>query len=465
MKTLLTSVVVMCSVVLSAQTVKVDFKELLLERRDKIANNEIIILKDGTFQLKTKAYYYKFDSKGNPIGVPEANGSGDGKYSETATSYSDLENDVYYYFDGKSQFFVTKFKSDAPNEYASVPFPKLADISSAGEPIYSSLETVDDDRFVLISAYKGRTTLTHDGIPSDKNQVDCFVRIVMINIKTKTVVESFRFINKINAAKKEFNNIDVSSFSLEGNKLRIGVLICNSTSDSPEQSTYYTKVDGTYQLWDVDLDSEEETKIASVPVKTPENTRFCWFYGGSSGIYMSWTELIDKKQDGYALFNKEVIYDDGEWEEKTKKFPDDILRISFPGYPLPVSSYKFPDGSFGYRIVGVLAKGPLDKNPVDRVFLFDQNDQVTIHDVKNASILIYEDGDEFKDYEEDHEVSLELMESFKAPLLEKSKMNYLYKGNDFVCRAVDGNLIVIHYDWRATNTKPDYMIEITRLPL
>jgi hypothetical protein len=465
MKILLTGVVVMCYAILSAQTVKVDLKEILLDKRDKIANNDIIILNNGKFQLKTKAYYYKFDSNGVPIGAPEANGSGDGKYSETATSYSDLENDIYYYYDGKSQFFVTKFKSDSPNEYASVPFPELADISSAGEPIYSSLETVDDDRFVLISAYKGRSPLTHNGIPSDKNKVDCFVRIVNINIKTKEVVESFRFINKIDAGKKDFNNIDISSFSLEGNKLRIGVLICNSINDSKEYSTYYTKVDGTYQLWDVDLDSEEETMVASVSVKTPENTRYCWFYGGSSGIYMDWTETIDKKQDGYALFNKEVIYDEGEWKEKTKKFPEDILTIRFPGYPLPVSSYKFPDGTYGYRIVGVLAKGPLDKNPMNRVFIFDQNDQVTIHDVKNSSVLIYKDGDVLKDYEEDHEVPAEFLESLKAPLLEKSKMNYLYKDNDFVCRLAGQNLIIIHYDWRATNSKPDYMIEITKLPL
>jgi|GEM_PF-3292983 len=465
MKTiLLTTVLLFCAAKSFAQTTKVDLKDILLERRDKISGNEIIILKDGTFQLKTKDRYYKFDAKGSQIGTPEENPFGGQKYRESAESHFDDQNDINYYYDGVGAFYVTKFKSAGPNEYASVPFPKFADLSSAGAPVYNSLKTLDADNFILLSAYKGRTTATHGNIPVNKDNVDFFIRIVKINIRTKEVKESFRFINKLGASKKDFNTIDVVSFALIDHTISVGVLLANSKRPDESLGTY-TELSGSYQVWNIDLDSDSEEKITSVPLQTTDKTRYATFYFSASNVAISWTETLNR--DAYALFHKQLSYADGSWNETYKAFPQDVLTLAFPGYPLPVSDYKFPDGEMGYKVVGVIAKGPLDKNPKERIFLFNEQDEVTTHDIKKSSSLWYKD--EMKggmvDYEWDHQVSDELIVSLTAPLLEKSKMHYIYYGSGCEKRAVDGNLMLIHYDWRATNTKPDYMLEITQLPL
>ncbi len=466
MKTiLLTTVLLFCAVESFAQKTKVDLKDILLERRDKISGNKIILLKDGTFQLKTKERYYKFDSKGSQIGTPEENPFGGQKYRESAKSYFDAKDDIDYYYDGVSGFYVTKFKSSGPNEYASIPLPKSADLSSAGEPVYNSLLTLDADNFILLSAYKGRTTATHSNIPVNKDKVDFFIRIVKINIRTKEVAESFRFINKLDASKKEFNNIDVVSFELIDHKISVGVLLANSQKAN-ESSDAYVELFGNYQLWDIDLNSDSEEKITSVPLKTTNKTRYCNFFFNSSNVYISWTETIDK--DAYALFYKKLSFENGSWSETYKEFPQDVLTLTYPGYPLPVSDYKFPNGDMGYKIIGVIAKGRLDKKPTERVFLFNENGEVTIHDIKKSNSLWYEDEVHggVIDYEWDHQVPDELIVSLTAPLLEKSKMmNYLYYGNEYEIRAVGDNLMIVHSDWRATNTKPDYILEIILLPL
>ena len=460
---LVTTLFVFCAGKSFTQTsAKADLKEILMEKRDKIEGNRTIILKDGTFQLQTKEHCYKFDSNGKLIGTPEENPNGEAKYRETSEEYPDREKDINYYFDGKDKFYITKYKSSGPNEYASVQFPEFADLSSAGQPVYHSIESIDDDNLILLSAYKGRTTITHKGIPVDKDKVDFFIRVVKVNIKTKEVTESFRFVNQLNASKKEFNDIDVVSFGMVDHKIRVGVLLANDDKED-EYSQVYSSMNGTYELWDIDLDSQTEEKIATVPVKMADKAKKCLFYFTSSIVYMCWTESIDK--EAYSLSFKQLDFDGDEWKETFKAFPKDILSLK-TAYPIPVNHYQLPNGDWEYKVIGVIAKGVLDKNPTERVFTFKENDEVTIHDIKKSNSLWYENSEGMQvDYEMEHEVSDELIVSLTAPLLPKSKMNYLFYGNGYTTRAVGNDLMIVHYDWRATAGKPDFMLDIVKLPL
>ncbi|WP_294674114.1 hypothetical protein [uncultured Fluviicola sp.] len=448
---------------LCAQNVKVDLKDILLERRDEISPNYINVLNDGTILFKAKEHYYKFDLNGKLIGSPEKNGSGNVKYNPEASSILDTENDLLLYFNGKDQLTITKFHGDRPNEYSTIPFPKLKDVSDAGSPAYSSVKMINEKEIIILEAYNGRSNVTHSAIAMDKNKVDYFLRAVKINTETKEVIESFKFINKLNVGKKDFNTIDVRSVNVVNGKIVVGVLICNSVK-ADEYNPYYRKIDGSYELWEVDLDSDEEKMIQSIPIKTPVNTRSCLLSCNESGYLMNWTESVEK-ENYFGLCTKYVLYEKGELKESVKKFPTDVLALRFPGNPIDIEYDKAKNGEYSYRIVGNVGKGPLDNNPTQRVFLFGENDEVTITDVKSGAELKYWKNGKEINYSESHNISPDFIASLEAPLLKKSAMNYLYKGNYYTLRGVNDELIIVHCDWRATLAKPDCIFEIIRLPL
>jgi len=68
-------------------------------------------------------------------------------------------------------------------------------------------------------------------------------------------------------------------------------------------------------------------------------------------------------------------------------------------------------------------------------------------------------------YALDHELIKEELDRLGKSLLKNSVMNYLYTGSGLRSRKVGNELMLIHYDWRATNGKPDYMIQVTKLAL
>lgn len=225
---------------------------------------------------------------------------------------------------------------------------------------------------------------------------------------------------------------------------------------------------GTYQLWDINLDDKTERKLAETKIESTPDTRFCIPTYFKDGYLMIWTEPIDKTSE-FALFGEKVTYEDGEWKREKIIFPSKEIRIGFPGMPEGINSYEMKDGNTVYYIQGKFGEKRRDKNAVDGLAILDEHGEVTFKPLAenvNSWNFSFYDGVKWCNYILDNDVSAEQLEMFGRPLLKESKMmNYLYKQNGLVSRKIGDELFFIHYDYRATNGRPDYLIQLIHLPL
>lgn len=466
MKTILTSSFILFFWSLFAQNT-VDLSDILLEKRDKIDNNYIYIQKDGSFQLVTQEHFYKFDSNGKPLGTPEENKTPEGSYkngvADPMSGYM-KKYDVWYDYDGNGHLTFYKLNSGSQNELTSISFPALESVSNVtGGTGSSSIHFIDEENIIMVHGFVASSQNSHKGVKTPKGSYSSFIRVIKANLKTKKAEESYHFIDKIVTSGK-CNDIRVQINEIEKDKVSFGVFAGNSIGGEYEPKN---KVQGTYQLWELDLNSKEEIKITEVPVKTSDKTRYCYMFFGNKIVYTVWTEEI-AKENSFALFRSIMNYKDGEWGEEKVNFPPDVISIKFPGAPLMVSDYMMKNGKKVYYIQGDFAKTKQDKTIRNRLMILNDAGEMMFKDMHSnveASAFNYSEGDKNMNYALENELTKEQLDRLGEPLLKKSAMNYMYKGSGIMSREVDNELILIHYDWRATNGKPDYMIQVTKLAL
>lgn len=465
MKKILISTFILMVGSVFAQNSVTDLSEILLEKRADISGNQIYIQENGSFQLVTHSHFYKFDSNGKPVGQPEENKTPESSYkngtSDPISGYATKQNMVYNY-DGNGHLTLYRLNSNSPNELIDFSFPALESVSNVLSKSSGSFHFVDDENVVLILGYAARSENSHKEAKTPKGVYNSFIRVIKANIKTKKVEDSFHFIDKITGPAKQYD-IRVEINGLEGNKVNFGVFVGVSIGGEYEPKS---KIQGTYQLWELDLESKEETKITEVPVKSSDKTRFCYVYFGT-GVYTIWTEEIPKSNN-FALYKSFLTYKDGEWSEKKTSFPADVISIKFPGVPLFPSDHQMKDGSMVHYIQGDFAKTKQDKTIRNRLVILNDNGEVTFKDMHSnvqAWMLGYSDGDKSMNYALDYELTKEQLDKLGEPLLKKSVMNYVSTGSGVRSRKVGDELMLIHYDWRATNGNPDYMLQVTKLPL
>ena len=467
MKTILTSSFILLFGSLFAQNAVTDLSDILLEKRDKIDNNYIYIQEDGSFQLITKEHFYKFDSNGKPVGSPEENKTPEGSYkngvADPMSGYIE-KYDILYDYDGNGHMTFYKLNSNSPNELTSISFPALESVSSVmGGTVSSSIHFIDEENVIMVHGFVASSQNSHKGAKTPKGSYSSFIRVIKANLKTKKVEESYHFIDKIVTSGK-CNDIKVQINNIEKDKVSFGVFAGNSIGGEYEPKN---KIQGTYQLWELDLNSKEESKIAEVPVKTTEKTRYSYVFFGDKIVYTVWTEEIPK-ENSYALFTSVSHYKDGEWVEEKVNFPSDVVSIKFPGAPLIVSDYTMKDGKKVHYIQGDFAKTKQDKTIKNRLVILNDAGEMTfkeMHSNVEAWAFGYLEGDKQVNYALEKELTKEELDRLGEPLLKKSAMNYLYTGSGIMSRKVGNELILVHYDWRATNGKPDYMLQVTKLAL
>jgi hypothetical protein len=466
MKTILTNTFIFLVGGLFAQNAVTDLSDILLEKRDKIAENHIYIQQDGSFQLITQEHFYKFDSNGKPVGTPEENKTPESSYkngtSDPLAGYL-ASKEIYYNYNGNGHLTLYKLNSGSTNELTDISFPPLESVGNVLSESSGLIHFVDDENVVLILGYAARSGNSHKEAKTPKGVYNSFIRVIKANIKTKEVEDSFHFIDKITGPAKQ-NDIRVEINALKDNKVNFGVFVGVSVGAQYEPKS---KIQGTYQLWELDLESKEETKISEVEVKTSEKTRYAYIFFGNSGFYSVWTEEI-LKSNNFALFASSVGYKNGEWSESKVSFPADIISIKFPGAPIIPSNHEMKDGSTVYYIQGDFAKTKQDKTVRNRLVILNDAGEVTFKDMHtnvDAWSFSYKDGDKLTNYVLDNELTKEELDRLGEPLLKKSAMNYLYKGSGISSCKVGNELMLVHYDWRATNGKPDYMIQVTKLAL
>lgn len=465
MKIILTSTFIAIFGAFFAQNSVIDLSDILLEKRDNISDNQIYIQENGSFQLVTQEHFYKFNSDGKPVGQPEENKTPQASYkngtSDPISGYAVKQNMVYDY-DGNGHLTLYRLNSNSPNELIEFSFPALESVGNVLSKSSGVIKFVDDENVVLILGYAARSENSHKGAKTPKGVYNSFIRVIKANIKTKKVEDSFHFIDKITGPAKQFD-VRININGLEGNKVEFGVFVGNSIGGEYEPKT---KVEGTYQLWELDLESKEEHMITEVPVKTSDKTRYCFVFFGST-IYTIWTEEIPKSNN-FALFASTSSYKNGEWSENKISFPADVVSLKFPGVPLLPSSHGMKDGSTVYYIQGDFAKTKQDKTIRNRLVILNDGGEITFKDMHSkvdAWMLGYLDGEKYMNYALDNELTKEELDKLGEPLLKKSAMNYLYTGSGVKSRKVGNELMLIHYDWRATNGKPDYMLEVIKLHL
>jgi hypothetical protein len=466
MKTILTGTFILMFGALFAQNSVIDLSDILLEKRDNISMNQIYIQEDGSFQLVTQEHFYKFNSDGKPVGQPEENKTPKASYkngtSDPISGYAVKQNMVYDY-DGNGHLTLYRLNSSSPNELIEFSFPALESVENVLSKSSGVIKFVDDENVVLILGYAAHSENSHKGVKTPKGVYNSFIRMIKANIKTKKVEDSFHFIDKITGPAKQFD-VRVKINGLEGNKVNFGVFVGSSIGGEYEPKS---KIQGTYQLWELDLESKEEKKITEIAVKTSEKTRFAYVFFGNNGFYSIWTEEIPKSNN-FALFSSSTGYKNGEWVENKVDFPSDVVSIKFPGAPIIPSNHEMKDGSTVYYIQGDFAKTKQDKTIRNRLVILNESGEVTFKDMHtnlNVWAFGYLDGDKSMNYALDYELTKEELDKLGEPLLKKSVMNYLYTGSGVTSRKVGNELMLVHYDWRATNGKPDYMLEVVKLSL
>lgn len=466
MKTILTNTFIFLVGSLFAQNEVTDLSDILLEKREKISYNRIYIQEDGAFQLVTQEHFYKFDSNGKPVGSPEENRTPEASYkngtSDPISGYSPKDN-IHYDYDGNGHLTLYKLNSGSPNELIDISFPPLESVGNVLSKASGSIYFVDDENVVLVLGYAARSENSHKGAKTPKGVYNSFIRVIKANMKTKKVEDSFHFIDKITGPAKQFD-VRVEINGLEGNKVDFGVFVGTSVGGEYEPKS---KIQGTYQVWELDLETKEETKITEVVVKTSEKTRFAYVHFGNGAVYSTWTEEIPKS-NSFALFSSQMNYKDGEWVESKVSFPADVVSIKFPGAPIIPSSHEMKDGTTVHYIQGDFAKTKQDKTIRNRLVILNESGEVTFKDMHTnvqAWAFGYKDGDKYLNYALENELTKEELDRLGEPLLKKSAMNYLYSDSGIMSRKVGNELMLVHYDWRATNGKPDYMLQVTKLKL
>lgn len=466
MKTILTSAFILLIGSLFAQNAVTDLSDILLEKRDGINDHQIYIQEDGSFQLITQEHFYKFDSNGKPVGSPEDNKTPESSYkngtSDPMSGYSP-KNNIYYDYNGNGHLTLYKLNSESPNEMTDISFPPIGSVGNVLSKASGSIHFVDDENVLLILGYAARSQNSHKETKTPKGVYNSFIRVIKANINTKKVEDSFHFIDKITGPAKQ-SDVRVQINGLEGNKVSFGVFVGTSVGGEYEPKS---KIQGTYQIWELDLDTNEETKIAEVAVKTSEKTRFAYIHFGDGSVYSVWTEEIPKSNN-FALFYSSTTYKNGEWVENKISFPTDAVVIKFPGAPIFPSSHTMKDGTIIHCIQGDFAKTKQDKTVRNRLVILNESGEVTFRDMHtnlHTWQFGYKDGDKYLNYALDNELTKEELERLGEPLLKKSAMNYIYSGSGVTSRKIGNELMVVHYDWRATNGRPDYMIQVTKLAL
>ena len=466
MKTTLTTTFILLIGSLFAQNLAIDLSGILLEKRDKIDNNQIYIQDDGSFQLVTQERFYKFDINGKSTGIPEDNKTPEASYKnglyDPLSGYIQNKNMLYDY-DGNGHLTLYKLNSNSPNELISFSFPALESVSNVSGEASSLIEFIDEENLVMVHGFVASSQNSHKGVKTPKGFYSSFIRVIKANITTGKVEESYHFIDKISSGRA--NDFRVQITDIDKNKISFGVFIGNSIGAMEYGPK--NKIDGSYQLWELDLDSNEENMITEIPVKTAEKTRYTDVYFWKNMVSRFWTEEIPKT-NSYALFASVMSYKNGEWVEDKISLPADVVSIKFPGEPLIVWDYTMKDGEIIHYIQGDFAKTKQDKTIRNRLVVLSEGKEVTfreMHSNVQAWSLNYTDGDKIFNYALENELTADQLDKLGEPLLKKTVMEYPYSGSGLVSRKIGKELMLIHYDWRATNGKPDYMIQVTKLAL
>lgn len=439
-----------------------DFSEFLKEKREDITNKNLLALSDGSFQLITNENIYKLDNDLKFTGTIEKNSMSPLKFNNSMSlwaTFQDQEKNIYVTFNGEDILSFMKLNSTGVNEITNIKVPELIGVKSVGDFTSYEAKMIDDENFIFVYGAPTTTENTHGKSKPAKDKLSGFVRVLKVNIKTQKVVDKFMFIDKVDGNPKEIRNIKYNVFNLDENKVQIGVMkgLMQGAQYEP-----YTKVDATYEIWELNFTEDTEEKLTETKVKTLDNIRFCDINCDQS-VSLTYTIEIGSSNT-FALYEEIQTFADGEWKTSTTAWPKDQVQISFPGAPIQPVVFADENGNEIHAIQGNVAKSRNNKEGISHLIFFDHNGQIIIKEVPEDLVhfyFIYTDKNQkARHFLYETDLPEDVLKKMVNPLLKNNKMvNYLIKSNSLESFPSSNELILIHSDWRVTSGIPDYMVQ------
>lgn len=292
----------------------------------------LVVNRSGEILNQGPNPFYKKKLKYNP----NLHGGYSGKY------------DVNCKVNGDNLMFIRNYSSP-DREFFELPIPPVEGLigsidkynapANSLEGYYSKVSQelffTAKDQAVIARAYISRCEKTHGNTLPEKEKYNTFVRLIFIDLATKTMTEEYILKDVFSIGRSKSSYIDFQILNFEDGHINIGALEAASKLVHPViQGFSYA---GTYKLYSYDLETKNTTVAEQNFVTEPQaiNSKIDM---NSSDLSITWNERIPDS-DKFSLHNKTYrLTENLSFDSLFYHFPIDIVALPSVSF-YPASEY------------------------------------------------------------------------------------------------------------------------------
>lgn len=319
--------------------------------------------------------------------------------------------DVNCKVNGDQLMFVRNYSSP-DREFFELPIPpikglmgsidKYNDPGSSLEGYYSKVSQElffsAKDQVVIARAYISRCEKTHGNTLPEKEKYNTFVRLVFMDLATKTITEEYILKDVFSIERSKSSYIDFQILKLEDDNIQVGVL--ESTSKLISPAAHGFSYEGNYTVYAYNIKTKETITVAKQTFKTEPNAVNSILDINKDDFSITWNE---RSPDGFSLHNKTYhLTENLDFDSSVYHFPAELITLPTPKF-YPANEYINLKKERSCVMEVTLVQNKLGKNPVPVYVVMNPLGEVKI--IKKIGEY---NGTVLSDYKNDRNYNLEL---------------------------------------------------------
>lgn len=371
--------------------------------------------------------------------------------------------DVNCKVNGDKLMFVRNYSSP-DREFFELPIPSVKGLSGSIDKYNTPASQLEGyyakvsqelfftakDQVVIARAYISRCEKTHGSTLPEEDKYNTFMRLVHIDLISKTVTEEYVLKDVLTIPRDKSNNIDFKILKYEDDHIQVGVL--ESTSKLISPAAHGFSYEGNYTVYAYNVKTKAVMTVAKQSFKTEPNAVNSILDINKDDFSITWNE---RSLDGFSLHNKTYhLSENLNFDSCVYHFPTELITLPTPKF-YPANEYVNLKNERFCVMEVTLVENKLGKNPVPVYVVINP-----LGEVKTVKKIGEYNGTVLIDYKNDREYNLELEDEEYLPFCEalnnvpvskeESKLKLvetvpISRGNEII-RFAGGTFIAYQYE-------------------
>lgn len=194
-----------------------------------------------------------------------------------------------------------------------------------GAKVSQELFFTSKDQVVVARAYISRCEKTHGNTIPEKDKYNTFVRLVYMDLASKTVTEEHILKDVLSVERSKSSYVDFQILKFDDDHIYVGALEAESKLIHPAIQGYsYT---GIYTVYAYDLKTKSTLTIAKQDFATEPDAVKSKIVTNGDGLSITWNEHIPNS-DKYSLHNKTYrLTEELNFDSLIYHFPTEIVAL------------------------------------------------------------------------------------------------------------------------------------------